>query len=718
MPDNKKLNVNKIKVYDMECKSLPQLYYNVAKKINEIIEALDGYENEMTKELNEYCDKLDYALTQGYVDEVARLVSEMADNGLLDDVLTNEVFPEVAEARTKSDGTTYESLKARLDDMDDEFYKLLTNANSFVQEGDVDFTDAIVRALDSKPDGGIVYILPGSYKIRPDIIKLKSNTHIVGIGHPVLYTDMGEPYVYMMGNHDIDLLDNITIEGIAFDQREEVGKFAPTTNLQPTRAISLINASNVKVKDCVFNNFMGQHCVIINQDSNGKAENIIIEDNVMNIRRVGYPTNTDFYDQSAIYVESDGHIIKNNMISAIDTGYQWWEVPGGIETHGSKGVVENNVINNAMIGINVTPHWWKVNKTGKRIINNNNLNGCGEGIMLWSSADETLGGNGINNIDIVNNYIGLKTTRNVVFGCGIGTTYDDNGIIDNLQIKCNTIEYTGNVNHFTGTNVLSAVDISAIKLRNKGKMTNVVIEGNTIKNYGGCVLGITSAGDTIHERITFKNNTIVNCTYYKPYTIWSVSMMSFNNVNNIEIMENKFVWDDSVSYPSEYGASHLFIDSNVTNLEYKDNKYYYNNYFNIMVNMSDYRNRTSINIDFDYMRQERDWEFKMVPCKNTNFTSGNFVTGDVALNLNYESAVTKLYAFTCGTYGTSSGVCDVLDAQTFNLTTSNKFSHDTFISCDSNIAAVITKNGSKYFVKGTLTPGYGLNINYNTPAWS
>lgn len=601
------------------------------------------------------------------------------------------------------------------------YNSIVINMKDNYIDSDEDYTEAFLRSIAKCSEGGTIYIPAGKYKVTPDRIKITSNIKLVGVGLPIVYTDKGTPYEFIIGNHDEDEISNIIIDGIGFDQSCEVGKFKPITHKAPTRGISFKNVNNIKVINNKFSNFMGQHCIIINETIESKnAKNIFIDNNTIEIKRIGFPHKDDFYDQSAIYAESDGHIISNNYIKSINTGSKWWELPGGIETHGSIGIVENNTIIDAMIPVNITPHWYPTGRTGKRIISKNNFVNCCEGVVIWASEDPKIKGDGINNIDIVNNYFGLKSTRNTIFGCGVGTTSDDNGLISNINIKNNTFEHLGNLNEYRGTNVLGAIDMSLFRFYNKNTIKNVVIENNYIKNFGGCILGISQVNipqSSVHEGFVFTNNIIENCTYYTPSSIWNCSMFYLDYVKDIIINKNKIIWGNDINYPNDYGASHIFVSDHISNFEYFDNEYKYDKYFNILVNMNNYLERTTIKIDFNYLRKLRNNEFKINNIKKDLPTSGTFVIGDILMDYNFDTDIKKYTNFKNGSYGNSAGSCNVANNYIIDMVTANVFKHDTFVKCGEDIVAIVGKNGNRYFNDSGVAMGTNIQISYNAPQW-
>ena len=89
------IRLDVLPIYEAECKSLPELYYMLAKKVNEIINNLEAYEVNVLSITQERLDKLDYVLSEGIYDEVGRIMEDLVDSGELNEIIKDKVFTEL-----------------------------------------------------------------------------------------------------------------------------------------------------------------------------------------------------------------------------------------------------------------------------------------------------------------------------------------------------------------------------------------------------------------------------------------------------------------------------------------------------------------------------------------------------------------------------------------------------------------------------------------------
>lgn len=89
------IQLDVLPIYEAECKSLPELYYMLAKKVNEIINSLEAYEVNISSITQDRLDKLDYVLTEGIYDEVGNIMEDLVDSGELNEIIKDKVFTEL-----------------------------------------------------------------------------------------------------------------------------------------------------------------------------------------------------------------------------------------------------------------------------------------------------------------------------------------------------------------------------------------------------------------------------------------------------------------------------------------------------------------------------------------------------------------------------------------------------------------------------------------------
>lgn len=87
--------INEISVYDLNVYTAIELYYNLAKKINEIIRELSRFEGVLLEEVIEQNKKLLYLLNEGLRIEVTKKINELVLDGTLADIINITVFEDL-----------------------------------------------------------------------------------------------------------------------------------------------------------------------------------------------------------------------------------------------------------------------------------------------------------------------------------------------------------------------------------------------------------------------------------------------------------------------------------------------------------------------------------------------------------------------------------------------------------------------------------------------
>lgn len=86
-----------LKVYDIECKSLPQLYYQLAKKINEIIRTVDIFESHNLNIITEFGEKIDKLLDENLIPELEKIMDDMYESGMLKELIEEVLLQDIDE---------------------------------------------------------------------------------------------------------------------------------------------------------------------------------------------------------------------------------------------------------------------------------------------------------------------------------------------------------------------------------------------------------------------------------------------------------------------------------------------------------------------------------------------------------------------------------------------------------------------------------------------
>lgn len=84
--------LNEISVYDLDVYTSMELYYKIAKKLNEVINELSRFEGVVSDEVIEQNKKLLYLLGEGLKEQVAIKIHELHKDGTLDSIINQEIF--------------------------------------------------------------------------------------------------------------------------------------------------------------------------------------------------------------------------------------------------------------------------------------------------------------------------------------------------------------------------------------------------------------------------------------------------------------------------------------------------------------------------------------------------------------------------------------------------------------------------------------------------
>ena len=163
--------LSEISVYNLDSYTMAELYYNIAKKINEIIKELYRYEGIITEDIIEQNKKLEHLLNEGVNEEVISKINEMVSDGTFDSIINHSVF---------------EGLNNKIENLESTY----NNVKLFgaIGDGVADDTQAIQNAINSTVEGGVVYFPYGAgisssslkKRIYNNYKKLqhKANTHL------------------------------------------------------------------------------------------------------------------------------------------------------------------------------------------------------------------------------------------------------------------------------------------------------------------------------------------------------------------------------------------------------------------------------------------------------------------------------------------------------------------------------------------------------------
>lgn len=84
--------LNEISVYNLDVKTSLELYYELAKKVNEVINELSRFEGVVSDEVIKQNEKLIYLLGEGLKVQVGLKIDELIKNGTIQDLINNKIF--------------------------------------------------------------------------------------------------------------------------------------------------------------------------------------------------------------------------------------------------------------------------------------------------------------------------------------------------------------------------------------------------------------------------------------------------------------------------------------------------------------------------------------------------------------------------------------------------------------------------------------------------
>lgn len=160
-----KTTLNEISVYNLDVKTAIELYYELAKKVNEVINELSRFEGVVSDEVIKQNEKLIYLLGEGLKTEVVKKIDQMVTDGTIQDLINNKIFNDL---NNKIDTFKQE--------VNEQFNTITIDLSHKGAKGDglFDNTDIIQDALNQ--GGHIIISEPGVYITRP--LKIGSNTHL------------------------------------------------------------------------------------------------------------------------------------------------------------------------------------------------------------------------------------------------------------------------------------------------------------------------------------------------------------------------------------------------------------------------------------------------------------------------------------------------------------------------------------------------------------
>ena len=419
-----------------------------------------------------------------------------------------------------------------------------------VGDGVADDTESIQAAINCLADmgGGTLEIPAGTYNISLGGIVVKSNVKIIGIGYPKIVSNSKNGYFSIFTNNKTDL-ENVEISGLIFDQWGMVD-VQPNNNNIPCCCIAFLGkCENITVTNNLFYSVGGWTIAVTDTVSNIGSKNTYITKNRINWKQAGDGT---WYDASAIYAESDNHVIEHNFIKSFignRGSNSRWKSEGGIETHGV-GSVKWNEIHDVQAGINIVEHAY--DKTtelkAKREIAYNIMRGVCRGVWFWLPKNPDV----MENIEIYSNDIEVVAEG---YYAGYGAicctltekSYTDstnayNGYLKDIKIYNNKLHFVDN--GYAGAEYFDTKNVGGISFGANGTIQNVEIYNNEIKNFPWPAI-VTyqwdAAASRYYSEFNIHGNTVCDCGYHMANE-YQNSVFLMYHADNVYINDNTVKW--------------------------------------------------------------------------------------------------------------------------------------------------------------------------------
>lgn len=512
-------SLNEISVYNLKTRTSMELYYNIANKVNEIINELSRFEGVISDEVIEQNKILSYLLEEGLNSEVIKKIDKMISNGTFDKIINTNIF---SDLNSQIKEIEQENQYIHIDKIGLTDTKENTTATFLRARTLLEGTDKILQL------GARTYYTSAN----PYFVNIKG---VVGVkGKTKIIIDDLEYNNFKIENSNGLIVSGLTIQTVTATQRKFGAGLILTncTNFDVSdNEVSYFSAQGILLETCkngrVKNNYIkettadGIHC-------HRGCEDIWITENV--IEKVGDDgiasfTYTD--DMSKFNTGKNKNIfIKNNRILSTgntNLGYG----AKGISCGGSENV----------------------------IISENIISDCYNGaisVMVDSSDTYTVAG--AKNVDILNNKI-LNTTSTTSLYPITLLSHVDGQIIEDVNIVGNTISETYKGGIYCGTDNIAKVQVKGVKINNNKikncisetnnsagilikRCSDVDINNNVLDSLVGMAINIV---EDITEKVKINNNKIINCNKLK-------NAVPLLDLRGVELQfNNNYIEDDNIN---------------------------------------------------------------------------------------------------------------------------------------------------------------------------
>ena len=435
---------------------------------------------------------------------------------------------------------------------------VVLNVKNFGAKGngitdDTKFIQAAINAASAR-DSSIIFFPQGTYCLGSYIsTSVYFTNYILLLHNNISVKGTGEKTIIRLKNHLFDKNDtsanahlfyginvsNINFSDLSIDMNGS-NNLVPQHVIKNHAAIFIMGGNNINVQNVSIKNCAGCNMIVIREKGNNAR--------IQNCRfynggnYVGVPKpNKNQTDFSFIYCTWDNSRINSNKIIQQQPDIALSNFSGGIELHGSFSTASDNTITGCYPAIYITSD---VHPLYNVVVENNVINNCLVGISFWVEYP-------IDNVLINKNTIGLTYTRLLKTGFVSGIVIP-NGNADTYNSKLANAASLNNVT--INNNNIYAVLPDETKDKTIGmllhSLQNSTVKNNTVSgmNYAGIFLmgskwGMNKLTITNNNFKDFKSNNDSNAVagYIVATDTYSPPIKNAPGFKNIQVENNRFL---------------------------------------------------------------------------------------------------------------------------------------------------------------------------------
>lgn len=567
-----KTTLNEISVYNLDVKTSLELYYELAKKVNEVINELSRFEGIVSDEVVDQNKKLIYLLGEGLKEQVGLKIYELISNGTMDSIINHKIFNDLINK--------IETYKQQTDEQFNSFnskrkYYYLSEFGG-VGDGVTDNTECFKQAIFNLKDNDTLLIEKGVFIIS-DSITLDKPINIKGCGSESIIkfnTNDSSYHKSMIINNTTSYneLTHLKLDESRYERNgldyQDFGAIRTCSNTL-IDCVEITNTfgpgignygtgsfENVTISNC-FIHGTAHHCIYFGGDyiNNIKIVNNKLKTNKWFVGR-RYDSNIikfRFKKSNVVYSNIE---ISDNVIDK-PTTINGKGISIYISNQGDNGNTnQDNMFNNFTLSNNIfneenTPSAYNVFRIEGRLTSDN--------ILV--------------NKNIINNDNNEKTTvfgfsyavgNNIVICDNIIKKCYDGIICKNATVKDNIINYTCNGIVSTDSNISNNI---ITKLSDVDEVGYSIDNINSNVNYN--IINVGSFESTAIRVGTCNNKHICNNNINNAKYGLSKSFESNTNITNCIINGNLFENISSLEYRNIIDNTSLDID-NIIEYSIKD----------------------------------------------------------------------------------------------------------------------------------------------------